>query len=144
MSFVTTAIHATSLHNGENIVFREYECCETSKKYVKVMYISDFEVFINVFDSEMPKYLVAIYDYCKTSSHINYLEDEHLYVLMGSPMFRKTKKMDTLMVSNKNMIGEISQDVLTKETNNLQRDAAKLYKDIYNCMIQCKGGDDFI
>lgn len=140
MSFVSTAIHATSLHDGENIIFREYESCKTSMKYVKVTYVSDEEEFINIFNDTniMPEYLAKIYDYCKKSSYVNYIEDDHLYVLMGSRLFKTGDKKTTLMVSNKNIIGEVTDNIHSDTNTILSQDAKNLYEDAYGWMMKCK------
>lgn len=140
MPFVTTAIHATSLHDDEKITFREYENCDTSKKYVKVTYISDNEEFNNVFNdtNPMPEYLAKIYDYTKKSSCVNYIEDDHLYVLMGSHLFKNGDKRTALMVSDKNIIGEVTDRIHIDATDALSQDAQALYEDAYGWMMKCK------
>ena len=140
MPYTTTAIHATSLHDTEYITFREYENCDTLKKYVKVIYMSDHEEFINVFNKTniMPEYLSKIYDYCKKSSCVNYLHDDNLYVLTGTRLVKPGDRKITIMVSKNNIIGNITDNIHHDATNILSEEAKDLYQDAHDRMMKCK------
>lgn len=143
MPFITTAIHATSLEDDVKMYFREYENCDTLVKYVKVTYVSDDNEFVNVFNDStnpMPEYLSKIYEYTKKTSYVNYIDDNHLYVLMGSHLFKISDKKTTLMVSDKNIIGEVSDYIHIDATDALSQDAKDLYEDAYGWMMKCKYG----
>lgn len=143
MPFVTTAIHATSLHDDTKMYFREYENCDTNRKYIKVTYVSDEDEFINVFNdlsNPMPEYLVKIYDYTKQSSYVNYIEDDHLYILVGSHLFKSCDKKTTLMVADKNIIGEITDYIHADAADNLSQDTKDIYTEAYGWMMKCKYG----
>ena len=143
MPFITTAIHATSLHDDVKMYFREYENCDTNRKYIKVTYVSDDEEFINVFNdfsNPMPDYLAKIYDYTKQSSYVNYIEEDHLYVLMGCNLFKTGDKKITLMVGDKNIIGEVTDYIHVDAADNLSQDAKDLYTEAYGSMMMYKYG----
>lgn len=133
MPFITTAIHAASIRDDEKITFTEYYNHETSSNFVKVIYVSDEEEFINVFNENfgpLPEYLQRIYDYCKTNSSVTYVDECNLYALTGCNLF-KNHRRNTLMVSDKNIIGTIVDDIYHDASDTLSLDAENFYKNIY-------------
>ena len=140
MPFTIISIHGASMADFEKITFSEYENCDTFKKYVKVVYVSDDVEFINVFNesSPMPKCLAYIYDYCKKTSVINYLNDENLYVMTGTHLFKKSNSKTALMVSNKNILGQIVDNIHSDANDSLAPEASDLYESAYEMMMKYK------
>ena len=139
MPFITTSLHGTALFDCQNIIFREYDDCETSKKYIKVMYCSydeDIEYF-NVFceNNPMPDYLVKIHDYCKKSSYITYIEHKDLYFLMASWLFTNSEEKTDIMVNSNNFIGDVVNDISSDASDTLSEDAIDFYEDAYKFMM---------
>lgn len=140
MPFTVISIHGASIDDFEKITFSEYENCDTFKKYVKVVYVSDDIEYINVFNEStpMPKFLDHIYDYCKKHSVINYLNDDNLYVMVGTHLFKKNDVKTALMVSDKNIIGQIVDNIHSDANDSLSTEAIEYYQHVYEMMMKYK------
>ena len=140
MPFTIVSIHGASINDFEKITFSEYENCDTFKKYVKVVYISDDIEYINVFDNSdpMPKCLAHIYDYCKDTSVINYINDDNVYVMVGTHLFKKSNVKTALMVSDKNILGQVVDNIHSDANETLSPEANEYYQYAYELMLKYK------
>jgi hypothetical protein len=141
MPFVTTAIYGAGiLQDDEMIIFREYENIDTSKKYIKVMYTSDYENFNNVFhdNNQMPFYLNSIYNYCTHTSCTIYSEEHKMHVLTGHVLLKKTNRAKTLMVSPNNFVGSVVDKIYSDTTRNISHIAKDFYEETYSTLMKHK------
>ena len=130
MPFTTTAVRATSFCDGKLVIFVDYEDCATNAKYTKVIRHDNDVEYVHVFDEndEISPDIKKINEFCKKTSYVNYIEDQYVYVVMGVRLFGSIKTPVTLMMRDKNIIGEITDSIDVKTNNCLSIVDTEFYR----------------